>query len=217
MATLVLIIGESGSGKSTSIRMLDPKETFIVNIQRKPLPFKNWKKQYTDVKDLTGNLYQTDESEKILAVFDYVSEKRPEIKNVIVDDFQGVMLVEFMKRSKEKGFEKFTDIAKHTYDLIYLGGQLSRQDLTIFFLSHSETDSDGVSRAKTIGKLLSEKVCLEGMFTIVLHAVCANGEYRFITQNTGKSIAKSPMGMFDTLEIPNDLNFVVEKIREYNK
>lgn len=216
MATICLIIGESGSGKSTSARTLDPKKTMVINILKKPLPFKNWKKNYTDVKDNTGNFFQSDNPESVLACLDYVSAKRPDIENVVVDDFQGLMMAEFMKRSKEKGYEKFTDIAKHTYDLVYLGAQLARQDLAIFFLSHSETDDTGTSRAKTIGKLLSEKICLEGLFTVVLHAVCSNGEYKFLTQNTGKSIAKSPMGMFETLEIPNDLNLVAQAIKTYN-
>jgi hypothetical protein len=216
MATLCLIIGESGSGKSTSMRTLDPKETFLVNVMKKPLPFKGWKKSYTEVKGDAGNFFNSDESDKILSCFDYVNAKRPDIKNIVVDDFQGVMLAEFMKRSKEKGYEKWSDIANHTYNLIYLGAQLARQDLVIFFLSHSELSDDGTYRAKTIGKLLSEKLCIEGMFTIVLHAVTANGEYKFITQNTGKSIAKSPMEMFPTLEIPNDLSLVAKAIREYN-
>lgn len=217
MANLVLIIGESGTGKSTSIRTLDPKSTFLIQALNKPLPWKGSQAGYSAIaKDNPdGNLLQSDNSAKILKTLDHISEKMTTITDVVIDDFQYIMANEYMRRAKEKGWEKFTDIGQNTWNLIYLGGQLARPDLNIFFLSHSQTDDVGNTRCKTIGKMIDEKISLEGMFTIVLNTLVSDGNYLFSTQNNGRNTTKSPMGMFENPEIDNDLNAVSQKIREY--
>jgi hypothetical protein len=225
MAQGILIIAESGSGKSTSIEQLDPKETFIINVANKPLPFKGWKGKYmTWSKDKpTGNLYAGSSSAQIEACLKYVSEKRPEIKTIVVDDFQYMSSFEFFDRSDEKGYEKFTQIGANLARIARMPKDL-REDLTIFFMTHAEesTDLEGKRKfkAKTIGKMVDEKLSLEGLFSIVLFGKVkkdkdGNIRYVFETQNNGENTCKSPKGMFETVEIPNDLDFVKKSITEY--
>lgn len=225
MAQGILIIAESGAGKSTSIENLDPKETFIVNVANKPLPFKGWKKKYTiwSKDNPTGNMYDKATPENIEACLKYVNEKRTEIKTIVVDDFQYMSSFEFFDKANEKGYEKFTQIGAHLARIARMPKDL-REDLTIFFLTHAEeaTDLEGKRKfkAKTIGKMVDEKLTLEGLFSIVLFGKAKknkDGEIRYIfeTQTTGENTCKSPRGMFDTFEIPNDLNFVKEAIIQY--
>lgn len=214
--TSLLIIGESGTGKSTSIRTLDHQETFIINVMNKPLPFKGWNKLYISVDELTGNLFVTDNTKKIIAAIKYVNEKRPEIKTLIIDDFQYTMANEFMRRALEKDWAKFSEIGQNAW-LIINALNAVRSDLITIVLSHSETDATGHTKMKTIGKMLDEKVCVEGMFTIVLQSVIMDNQYMFITQHTGDTIAKSPLGMFDEQTIPNDLKMITDTIKNYNE
>jgi RNase adaptor protein for sRNA GlmZ degradation len=216
MANTILIYGESGTGKSTSIQNLDPKSTFIVNVLGKALPFKGYKKNYiTKTKENSGNIVTCDKSSSIMQMLVSINEL-PEIKTVIIDDFQYIMGNEFMRRAAETGWQKFTDIGQNAWNIIAQAGSL-RDDLKVFVLSHAETNENtGKTKIKTIGKMLDEKICLEGMFTVVLYStISQNGEYGFITQNTGLITAKSPHGMFDKLFIPNDLQTVIEKINAY--
>lgn len=213
MANSILVMGESGTGKSTSIRKLDPKETYIINVLDKPLPFKNFKKSY--IGGIGGNYFATDNAAKILQCITAISEKRPDIKNLIIDDFQYIMANEFMRKAREKGFEKFVDIGQSAWKIIR-ECTAARDDLCCFILSHTETDSLGRSKCKTIGKMLDEKITLEGMFTIVLHSLIVDNSYKFLTQNDGLHIAKSPMDMFDMALIDNDLLLVKEKMAEYS-
>ncbi len=212
----ILISGESGSGKSTAIRHLEPKETFIINVIDKPLPFKNFKKDYTAFSsDKTeGNYYVSDNSKTILNVIKYVSNSKPDIKNIIVDDFQYVMANEFMRRALEKGYEKFSQIGQNAWEIINESSRC-RQDLNIFFMCHNDIEEDGKSRCKTIGKMLKDKITIEGMFTVVLHSVVQDSQYKFLTQYDGIHIAKSPIGLFEEKYIDNDLNLVVNKINDY--
>lgn len=205
----VLIIGESGSGKSTSIRNLDPKETFIIRVLGKPLPFKGWQNIYNET-----NMETTDNSQRIRTILTDISLNKKQFKTVIIDDFQYVMANEFMRRAKEKGFDKFTEIGENAWQLLYHSTML-REDLIVIFLSHSETDDNGRIRTKTIGKLLTEKITVEGIFTVVLQTVVNDDGYNFLTKNNGLNTAKAPMGMFDKDYIPNDLQIVVESIRRY--
>lgn len=215
MANMVLVIGESGTGKSTSIRNLNPEETFIINILDKPLPFKGYKKNYKKItQESGGNYFASDDIQRIKKMLIYIAEKMPEIKNVIIDDFQYLMANEFMRRAKDRGFDKFTEIAQNAWSAI-IQAQLLRDDLTIYFLSHSEFSADGLYKCKTIGKMLDDKITLEGMFTVVLHTTVQDGKYKFLTQHDGAHIAKSPDGMFDDLLIDNDLSFVKSKMNEY--
>lgn len=225
MAHGILIIAESGAGKSTSIEKLDPKETFIINVANKPLPFKGWKKKYVlwSKDNPTGNLYTGSSAQQIEACLSYVNSKRPEIKTVVIDDFQYMSSFEFFDRSDEKGYEKFTQIGANLARIARMPKDL-RDDLTIFFLTHAEesTDLEGKRKfkAKTIGRMVDEKLSLEGLFSIVLFGKVkkdkdGNIRYIFETQNNGENTCKSPKGMFSDFEIANDLALVKESISIY--
>jgi hypothetical protein len=225
MAQGVLIIAESGAGKSTAIETLDPKETFIINVANKPLPFKGWKSKYSiwSKDNPAGNMYDKSGTQNIYAALQYVNDKRPEIKTIVVDDFQYMSSFEFFERVDEKGYEKFTQIGAGLARIARMPKDL-REDLTIFFLTHAEesTDMDGKRKlkAKTIGKMVDEKLTLEGLFSIVLYGKVKKGKddvirYVFETQTTGDNTCKSPKGMFDTFEIANDLGLVKKAITDF--
>lgn len=225
MAQGILIIAESGAGKSTSIENLDPKETFIINVANKPLPFKGWKKKYVlwSKDNPTGNLYTGSTAQQIEACLGYINSKRPEIKTVVIDDFQYMSSFEFFDRSDEKGYEKFTQIGANLARIARMPKDL-RDDLTVFFLTHAEesTDLEGKRKfkAKTIGRMVDEKLSLEGLFSIVLFGKVKkdkDGNIRFVfeTKNNGENTCKSPKGMFQDFEIPNDLSLVKESIYSY--
>lgn len=216
MSNTLLIMGESGSGKSTSIRNLNPKETFIINVIDKPLPFKGFKKNYTclSADGKTGNYYATDDYNSIIRVINGINKNRLDIKNLIIDDWQYTMCNEFMRRATERGYDKFTEIGQHAWNIIR-NLTLCREDLECYVLSHTDVDSNGKIKCKTIGKMLDDKITVEGMFTIVLHALIMDGNYKFLTQNDGTHIAKSPMSMFQDKYIDNDLSFVKLKMKNY--
>ena len=218
MGSKVLVIGESGSGKSTATRTLDAATTFYINVIGKPLPFKGWKAKYKNKE----NYISCNNHDDIIKTMKYVSEKLPKIKTIVVDDAQYIMSYEFMNRATERGFDKFTEIAQHMFNVVKAPDTL-REDLTTIFLSHSEDISgNGVTKTKikTIGKMLDDKICLEGLFTIVLlaypHKENKEMKYVFVTQSNGTTTAKSPMGMFD-ITIDNDLQFVLDNIKKYNE
>lgn len=219
MSHIILVMGESGTGKSTALRNLPPEETFIINVIDKPLPFKGFKKNYIQFKyddktdSSTGNYYVSDNHGRLSRMIQHINSKRPDIKNIIVDDFQYIMCNEYMDRAKETGFGKFTEIGQHAWDLIRKLQQ-GRPDIECFVLSHTENDQ-GKVKFKTIGKMLDEKITVEGMFTVVLHTAIQDGKYTFLTQNDGTHVAKSPMEMFKDKYIENDLVFVKQKINEY--
>jgi len=223
MAEIIAVIGDTGSGKSTSLRTLNPKETAICNVVGKPLPLKGWKKNYTEFKGKEGNYYASDNYSNILKFMKAISENRPEIKQLVLDDFQYVMSNEYMNRSTEKSYDKFVDIANHAWQIINLARGL-REDLKVIFLTHDEQvtskeDFSVTRKMKTIGKMLDSTITLEGLFTVVLFTKVINGdngsEYYFETQTDGVTRAKTPMGMFDEILIPNDMQLVVDKINEY--
>jgi GTPase SAR1 family protein len=195
----VLIIGESGSGKSTSIRNLDRNSTGIINIAGKRLPFK-------------GNEFKminTDNVGKIISLM-----KNCKANKLVIDDFQYVILNEFMLKAKQKGFDKFTEMAFNYWSIIKTLDGLNDK-LIVYFLSHIDRDQFGNEHAKTCGKLLEEKIVPEGMFSICLKTVVKNNNYFFSTQNNGQDTVKSPLGMFENDLIPNDLAYVDHRIREY--
>lgn len=216
MSNTSIIMGESGTGKSTSIRNLDPAETFIINVLNKPLPFRGFKQIYTRVSPdgMTGNYYSSTNYDNITLVIKKIETKRPEIKTLIIDDFQYLMADEFMNRALERGYDKFSEIGKHAYELLKMLPTL-REDLDIFILTHSEPNELGKMKLKTIGKMLDQNIVIEGMYSTILQTELANNDYHFITQGDARHIAKSPMGMFETRDIPNDLAFVKQKMNAY--
>jgi len=225
MANLIAIVGASGAGKSSSIRTLNPEETFIINVASKPLPFKGWRSKYTvwNKDNPNGNYINTSDVPTINKILAYINTKRPEIKNVILEDTQYIMAFEYMDRASEKGFQKFTDIAQKFYSVLK-NGITMRDDLNIIMTCHSEnvgTADDPSFKIKTLGKLLDNSITVEGLFTYVLFADIQRGEddapkYVFQTHSDGSTTAKSPMGCFDEDYIPNDLQYVIDKIREYD-
>lgn len=216
MTNAILILGQSGSGKSTSLRNLNPETTFIINVLNKPLPFKGFTKNYKTLskENPHGNYYSTDKWEKVTSIIDYVNEKMPHIKTLVVDDWQYILSYEFLNRSHERGFDKFTELALHGWSILNKCLTV-RSDLTTFVLAHSDIDGLGQSRIKTIGKLLDEKIVLEGLYTVVLHARIVNGEYLLQTKSSEQYLAKTPLGMFNEDFIPNDLVHVKNVVENY--
>lgn len=198
MGQIVLILGESGTGKSASLRNFSSDEIALVNVAGKPLPFRG--------KFETLNSNNADEIIKFM--------KATNKKVVVVDDFQYVMAFQYMRRMKENGWDKFNDIQSDYFNVIEAAKELP-DDKIIFFLSHLETKDDGRQKVKTIGKMLDEKITIEGLFTVVLKTYVADGKYYFTTQNSGMDTVKSPIGMFPSVTIENDLKYVAEKIRNY--
>lgn len=202
MGQLVYILGRSGTGKSYSLRNFDPAKVALVNVQGKILPFKNSGK----IKSIT-----TDDSDEIVSAIKGFAHT---YKSIVVDDFQYVMSNEFMRRATERGYDKFTEIARHAWDVANCVRDL-KDDIIVYVMCHTDTDSDGFERLKTIGKLLDEKIVMEGMSTIVLKTGVSDGKYTFITQNNGHDTTKSPADMFPSYAIENDLKYVDDKIRSY--
>jgi len=225
MAASVLVIAESGSGKSTSIRSLDPKETVIINIANKPLPFRGWKSKYKllDKANPDGNLLNVSSGPGVFKAMQHVSDKMPHIKQLVIDDWQYMSSFEYFDKANEKGYDKFTQIAANLAQVAKLPKDL-REDLTVFFLTHAEesTDINGNRKvkAKTVGKMIDNALTLEGLFSIVLFGKIRKEDdgtlhYGFETQNNGENTCKSPMGMFEDSFIPNDLQYVKDAIVAY--
>ena len=193
-----MIYGQSGTGKSTSLRNFKPEDVCIVNVSGKPLPFKNKHKTFN-----------TDDYMAIDAAI-----KKAPAKSIVIDDATYLMTGEYMRTAKVTGYQKFTDMALNYYTLVKNAGALPA-DKIVYFLGHSDTDANGNEKFKTIGKMLDEKVTLEGMFTIVLKTVVTDGKYQFSTRNSGQDTVKTPLGMFNDVLIDNDLAMVDKTIREY--
>ena len=227
-AETIAIIGESGTGKSTSLRNLNPEETFIISTTGKPLPFRAWKKKYIPIKiegkNVSGNYYVSSKWDQILKILQIIDKMMPQIKQVIIDDFQYVLSYEFVDRATEVGYTKFSELAQHAMEILRYSEKM-REDCKMIFLTHSENVGDNVNPKfviKTVGKLLSEKVTLEGLFTYIFFTKVSEGdsgrmEYKLITNNDGTCVAKTSFGMFEDLEIDNDLNEIIHVIDAYNE
>lgn len=231
MANKILVTGYSGSGKTYSLRNLDPKETFIICPDEKAPPFKGWRKNYIMTDPALGrfnpgvcNYLKTTNWTKIQAAMNYVSDKRPDIKVVVIDTITYAMIGEFMEKAKTVGFAKFTEMGDNVYKTLKLIDGL-REDLTVVVMAHTEVKSfNGVD--KTVfgvpgGKLVQDVVKPEGMFVTILETVVQkkgeNIEYGFMTTNNTTNMAKSSHGMFDGPIIPNDMAEVLESVRKYEE
>lgn len=206
----VLLMGASGSGKSTSLRNLPAEETAIINITNKPIPFKNKdNKKIVCLKDFEAKDYDELYKKIIQAI------KGTKKRIVVVDDSSYMMSFENFEKATNKGYDKFTNMAKNYYDLIKSAINCDGEKI-VYIITHEEIDDvNQLYRPKTIGKMLSNQLVIEGLFSIVLRSVYKNGEYIFQTQNDGTSVCKSPMDLFEEKEMPNDLFEVDKKIREY--
>lgn len=198
MGLPVLIVGDSGSGKSTSLRNFDPSEIGVFNVASKPLPFRK------KLPLINGASYE--------AIAKSLSS--PKLNKYVIDDSQYLLCFELFRTVNDIGYQKFTNMALNFYNLIQFIIYKTPPNVIVYFLHHAETTADGKVKAKTIGKMLDEKLTVEGLFSIVLYCQNDGITHKFITQSDGKTTAKSPMEMFE-LEMDNDLKLVDTKIREY--
>jgi hypothetical protein len=211
MALPVLIIGRSGSGKTYSLKNFKADEIGVISVEKGRLPFRSDIKTVRVPKDPT-NGEARDAAQVNAAKYAWITKaiQVAKVKTVVIDDSQYLLVNELFDRTYEKGYDKFVSMAQKFRDLIHFVNDLEDDNKIVYFLHHSELDTDGREKVKTIGKMLDEKLTVEGCFDIVLYCQ----DHKFFTQSNGQSTAKSPEGMFD-LEIPNDLKAVDVAIREY--
>lgn len=203
MSIKTLILGNSGTGKSASLRDFEKDEIAVINCAGKPLPFQNDFEQYVPkYESLTDDVISALNS----------TNKRV----IVVDDAQYIMSFQYMRRIHENGWDKWNDIQGDFFKIIQICDYLPK-DTTVYFLSHLTKDDDGNEKIKTMGKMLDEKITIEGLFTTVLKTSVQDGKYYFLTQNSGKDTVKSPIGMFDSYAIDNNLKYVDLRIRNYYK
>lgn len=198
MAILCMLYGQSGTGKSTSLRNFAENEVAVINVSGKPMPFRT--KLQT---------YNTDDYNKILNAL-----TKTERKSIVIDDATYLMVNAFMRTAKQTGYQKYTDMAYDFNSLVDFASKLP-DDVIVYFIGHSDQADDGREHFKTIGKMLDNYVTVEGKFTIVLKTVVQDGKYYFSTHNNGQDTVKTPMGLFEADLIDNDLKAVDMAIREY--
>jgi ABC-type dipeptide/oligopeptide/nickel transport system ATPase component len=217
---LIAIVGATGTGKSTSIKHLNPKETYIINTARKELPFKGADKLYnTESK----NYKEVDEITEIHRLLLTISEKATHIKNIVIEDSNYMMAFRMMEKATETGYTKFSILAKDMVEMLRATRKL-RDDLKVFYFTHPETIEDGGEivgyKMKTSGKMLDNQINLEGLFSICLYTHVEEArdgsiDYSFVTNRYRKYPAKTPDGMFDQIKVPNNLQLVVDTIDTY--
>lgn len=217
---LVGIVGATGTGKSTSIKHLNPDETYIINVAKKELPFKGSEKLY-NVEN--KNYKEVDDANEITTLLRVISQKATHIKNIVIEDSNYIMGFNMVAKATETGFTKFSVMAKDMVDL-FRTARMLRDDITVFYLTHPETIEDGGEiigyKIKTAGKLIDNQVLLEGLLTVCLYTYVeenkdGSASYNFVTNRFRKMPAKSPDGMFAEVKIPNDLQLVADSLTEY--
>lgn len=215
MGNVICVMGESGAGKTTSMRNLDPATTYYIDCDKKGLSWKGWRMQYNAENK---NYLKTDDQHRILSLLAAIDKKdtAAHIKTVVIDTINGVMVADEMRRSREKGYDKWLDLACAIYDIVDYALTM-RDDVTIIFVAHTQTDHDDngymFTRIKTSGKKL-DKITLESKFPVVLHAKVIDGRHVFGTR-ADNSTAKTPMGAFAENYIDNDLVEVLKVLSEY--
>lgn len=215
MSRVICIAGESGTGKTTSMRNLVPETSFYIDCDKKGLSWKGWKNQFNGNKK---NYIVTDYPHIVLAALIKLNNEE-EFKNIkvcVVDTLNGLMVADEMRRAKEKGYDKWQDLAQSIYGIVDYSLTM-RDDITVIFVAHTQTDHDDngymFTRIKTSGRKL-DKITLESKFSTVLISKCVDGRYLFETQ-ANFSTAKSPMGAFENKEIDNDIVKVIEALEEF--
>lgn len=213
MATVICVMGESGSGKTTSMRNLPPDETYYIDCDGKGLSWRGWRKSFNAENK---NYYRTDFPQIAKQLLDKIDKEQTKYKYVVVDTINGLMVGDEMRRIGEKGYDKWQDLASSVFDIVNDANKY-RDDLTVIFLAHSETDRDESgytqTRIKTNGKKLN-KIVLESKFTTVLLSKCIDGKYGFET-HAKNSTAKTPLGAFEEDFIDNDIMKVIEVLKEF--
>ena len=205
-----MIIGTSGSGKTTSLEKLDPKQTFYIDADGKGLSWKGWRKQYNKENK---NYFQCDAPEQIFSLMQTIDEKQKQIKFLVIDTLNGCMVADEMRRAKEKADDKWMDLAQSVYSIVDYSNKM-RDDLTVILIGHTQTSDDGFTCMLTNGRKLN-KICLESkMTTVLLSRINDNGEYVFETR-AKNSTAKTPRGAFDADEIPNDITLVIDALKDF--
>lgn len=214
MSKAICIMGESGSGKTTAMRTLNPDETYYIDCDGKGLSWKGWRNQYNAEKK---NYLVTDQQNTILTVMRGINAKRPNIKNIVIDTINSVMIADERRRQAEKNYDKWADLAWAVYDIVTMASKL-REDLTVIVLAHTQTEVDDTTgerftRILTNGKKLN-KIGLEKYFTTVLLTKKTADGFVFET-TANKSTAKTPMGAFESDEVPNDMQYVLNALAEF--
>jgi hypothetical protein len=206
-AHIVMLMGRSGSGKSSSMRNFKSGEVFVFEVAKQELPFKaDWSEKFVQYNATYDS---------IKAVLSKAAEKQT-VKTFVIDDSQYLMVFDSFRRAKEKGYEKYTDFAVDFEGLVRFCQTQLPSTFTVYFLQHVETDDTGMVRAKTIGRMLDSQLNVEGLFSTVLLTKVEKGCYTIVTKDVdGMSTAKSPIGMFDSVEIPNDLQQIDKTVRAY--
>jgi hypothetical protein len=215
MGKMAFIIGESGTGKSTSIRNLDPESTYIINICDKDLPFRGSASRYkVKSESFKGNIAPTSDKDMIIKILDNIDKNRKEIKTLIIDDFGYIISKLVGASATTKGYDKFCLIANVVSEILEKIKSL-RSDLYTFVTWHTDLAEDGKYKMKLYGKMIENHIKPEGMVSMVFHTAIADGNYSFLTQHDNLHLAKTPHGMFENKLIPNDLQYVIEKMNEY--
>lgn len=214
MSKAICIMGESGSGKTTGMRTLNPKETYYIDCDGKGLSWKGWRSQYNKE---SKNYFNCDDQQKILYIIQKISAEKPEIKNIVIDTINSIMVADERRRINEKGYDKWCDLAWAVYDITITASKC-RDDLNIIVLAHTQTDVDEntgerFTRILTNGKKLN-KIGLEKYFTTVLMSKQIGDEYVFVTRDAA-STCKAPMSAFDTETIPNDMAAVLKALEDF--